>query len=74
MIAISGVSLKQAALADVVGTALHAFRLSGLHTTGPAALSIADVGYVIETGRILMSATGSELLMDEQVKHAYLGM
>lgn len=39
-----------------------------------AALSIADVGYVIETGRIILSGTGTELLNDEQVKRAYLGM
>ena len=39
-----------------------------------AALSIADLGYVIETGKILMSGTGSELLTNEQVKIAYLGM
>lgn len=39
-----------------------------------AALSIADTGYVIETGSILMSGPGPELLHDEQVKSAYLGM
>ena len=39
-----------------------------------AALSIADVGYVLENGRILLSGSGKELLQDEQVKRAYLGM
>lgn len=39
-----------------------------------AALSVADVGYVIETGRIILKGTGAELLGDEQVKRAYLGM
>ena len=39
-----------------------------------AALSIADVGYVIETGKTLMSGPGPELLENEQVKQAYLGM
>jgi branched-chain amino acid transport system ATP-binding protein len=39
-----------------------------------AALSIADVGYVLETGNILLSGTGRELLQNEQVKRAYLGM
>ena len=39
-----------------------------------AALSIADLGYVIETGRISMSGTGLELLTNEEVKRAYLGM
>ncbi|MCI3208683.1 ABC transporter ATP-binding protein [Pandoraea capi] len=39
-----------------------------------AALSIADYGYVMELGRIVVSGTGSELLGDERVKQAYLGM
>jgi branched-chain amino acid transport system ATP-binding protein len=37
------------------------------------ALKIADVAYVLETGRITMSGTGAELLADERVKEAYLG-
>ncbi len=39
-----------------------------------AALSIADIGYVIETGTIALSGPGPELLDNEQVKSAYLGM
>ena len=39
-----------------------------------AALSIADVGYVIETGAITLSGRGPELLHNEQVQSAYLGM
>jgi branched-chain amino acid transport system ATP-binding protein len=39
-----------------------------------AALSIADVGYVLETGSIGLSGPGHELLRNEQVKKAYLGM
>ena len=39
-----------------------------------AALSIADYGYVLETGRTVISGRGSELLQDERVKQAYLGM
>ena len=38
-----------------------------------AALAVAERGYVIETGRIVLSGTGRELLEDEQVKAAYLG-
>ena len=38
-----------------------------------AALSIADRGYVLETGRITLSGPGKELLADEAVKKAYLG-
>jgi branched-chain amino acid transport system ATP-binding protein len=39
-----------------------------------AALAIADVGYVIETGRIVKSGSGSALLKSDDVKSAYLGM
>ena len=37
------------------------------------ALKIANVGYVLETGRITMTGSGAELLADEDVKAAYLG-
>ena len=37
------------------------------------ALSVADRGYVLETGKIVSSGTGAELLNDESVKKAYLG-
>lgn len=39
-----------------------------------AALAIADRGYVIETGRISHSGSGRELLNDERVRAAYLGV
>jgi branched-chain amino acid transport system ATP-binding protein len=38
-----------------------------------AALGIADRGYVMETGRIVLSGSAQELLHDPQVQHAYLG-
>jgi len=38
------------------------------------ALSIADHGYVIEVGRIVIQDTGQNLLKSEEVKHSYLGM
>ena len=38
-----------------------------------AALSIADRGYVLETGKIVATGTGAELLNDDAVKKAYLG-
>ncbi len=37
------------------------------------ALSIADRGYVLETGKIVLSGTGKELSKNEAVKKAYLG-
>ena len=37
------------------------------------ALKTADLGYVLETGRITLSGSGQELLTNEAVKKAYLG-
>ena len=37
------------------------------------ALKIADQAYVLETGNITLSGTGAELLVNEDVKAAYLG-
>ena len=39
-----------------------------------SALAIADRGYVLETGSITLTGTGRELIEDEQVRAAYLGM
>lgn len=38
------------------------------------ALSIADYGYVLETGEIILSGDTRQLLSDEKVKEAYLGL
>ena len=38
-----------------------------------AALNIADRGYVLETGRVVTSGTGAELLASPEIKRAYLG-
>jgi len=37
------------------------------------ALSIADRGYVLETGKIVLEGKASELLNDDTIKKAYLG-
>ena len=39
-----------------------------------AALSVADVGYVLETGTIMLGGPAAQLLRDERVKAAYLGL
>ncbi|WP_366520706.1 ATP-binding cassette domain-containing protein [Zoogloea sp.] len=39
-----------------------------------SALAIADRGYVLETGNITLTGSGRELIADEQVRAAYLGM
>lgn len=37
------------------------------------ALTIADKAYVLETGKVVLSGTGKELLVSDQVRKAYLG-
>ena len=39
-----------------------------------ASLKIAHRGYVLENGRIELSGTGGELLNDDRVRQAYLGL
>ena len=39
-----------------------------------AALSVAERGYVLETGRIVLAGAGAQLLDDEQMQEAYLGL
>ena len=38
-----------------------------------AALSVADRGYVLETGKIVTTGTGAQLLESPEIKKAYLG-
>ena len=38
------------------------------------ALSIADRGYVMETGRIVLSGPAKKLIDDPEVQRAYLGL
>ena len=37
------------------------------------ALKIADHGYVLETGRVVLEGSGEELLNDKRIQQAYLG-
>ena len=37
-------------------------------------LRIANRAYVLETGRVVLTGTGQQLLNDEHVKKAFLGM
>jgi branched-chain amino acid transport system ATP-binding protein len=39
-----------------------------------AALAIADRGYVLETGAVVLSDVGANLLANDKVKEAYLGL
>ena len=38
-----------------------------------SALSLADRGYVLETGRVALTGTGSELVRDPRIRETYLG-
>jgi len=38
------------------------------------ALNVADRGYVLQNGEIVLTGTGQELLNDPEVKKAYLGI
>ena len=38
------------------------------------ALEIADWAYVLQTGRVIMEGTGAELLSDDMIRKAYLGL
>jgi branched-chain amino acid transport system ATP-binding protein len=40
----------------------------------PAALDVADRGYVVQTGRVVLSGTSDELRHSDLVKKAYLGI
>lgn len=39
-----------------------------------AALALSDRAYVLETGKVVLTGTGAELLSDPEVQRAYLGM
>jgi len=66
-------------LVDQTFDIIHALAKSGttiflVEQNAYMALSIADRGYVMQSGRTLLSGTGQELLQDERVKAAYLGV
>jgi branched-chain amino acid transport system ATP-binding protein len=39
-----------------------------------AALDIADRGYVLETGSVTLTGSGNDLIRNDQVRAAYLGI
>ena len=39
-----------------------------------ASLALSEVGYVLETGRVTLSGSGADLLADDRVRQAYLGL
>jgi branched-chain amino acid transport system ATP-binding protein len=66
-------------LAQEVFSAIKALKAQGMtillvEQNAFAALSIADRAYVLETGAVTLTGTGQDLLHNEQVRAAYLGM
>jgi branched-chain amino acid transport system ATP-binding protein len=66
-------------LVDQILDAIAGLKCSGVtvllvEQNAVAALSIADRGYVIETGSIVHEGAASALLADDRVKSAYLGL
>jgi branched-chain amino acid transport system ATP-binding protein len=52
----------------------HGITILLVEQNAHAALSIADVGYVLETGKVVLSGPGRDLLQNEKVRQAYLGI
>ena len=66
-------------LVDQILNAVQGLRRAGLtvllvEQNASAALSIADRGYVLETGRVTLSGTAAEIQADRRVREAYLGI
>ena len=66
-------------LKDEAFATIHSLKESGttiflVEQNASAALFIADRGYVLETGQVVLADTGKALLANEKVKQAYLGM
>jgi branched-chain amino acid transport system ATP-binding protein len=66
-------------LVDQILGVVQGFKRSGLtvllvEQNARAALAIADRGYVVETGRIAASGSAAQLIADDRVQAAYLGV
>ena len=62
-----------------VGEILQAIHADGItilliEQNANAALRLADRGYVLETGSVVMEGTGAELLANDRIRKAYLGI
>jgi branched-chain amino acid transport system ATP-binding protein len=66
-------------IVDQVLAAIRALKAGGLtillvEQNARAALAIADRAYVLETGRIALSGSASDISRDPRVREAYLGV
>lgn len=52
----------------------HGMSLLVVEQNAGMALALADRAYVLETGNIVATGTGAELLADDTIKEAYLGV
>lgn len=57
----------------VVDLRSHGTTILLIEQNAKAALQVADRGYVLETGRVVLQGTAKELMADEGVQKAYLG-
>ena len=60
-------------MATIAGLRQQGVTILMVEQNARMALSIADRGYVLETGRIILSGPAAQLLHDRQVTRAYLG-
>jgi len=65
-------------IVDMILQTLVTLRNSGMtillvEQNARAALAIADRGYVLQTGRIVLKGPAADLLVNDEVKRAYLG-
>ena len=65
--------LAHTVLHELVHVESSLWRTLRLLFVRPAALSLANYGYVLEVGKIVLENTGEALLVDENVRKAYLG-
>ncbi|MEK0084861.1 ABC transporter ATP-binding protein [Benzoatithermus flavus] len=66
-------------MVDQIFAAIESLKQDGVtvflvEQNAAAALAIADRGYVIETGRIAFEGQAADLLADDRVREAYLGL
>ncbi len=65
-------------IVDMIFTTIETLRDQGttillVEQNARAALKISDRGYVLETGKMVLQGSAEELLVDDDVKRAYLG-
>ena len=61
-------------LAAVVALKAQGITVLLVEQNASAALAIADRGYVLETGHVVLEGKGAALLDDPKVRAAYLGL